>query len=281
MKTKHFIVMSLITAFVVIVACKKGGDDPPPVNPCAGVTVQVQGTKTDGNSTTFNGSITITQPVGSGVTYSINGGSFGASPTFSNLTTGNYTVTAKNANGCTGSAQFSVTAFDPCVSKSFSISTTSTTTVAATPCAATNDGSLTAVVIQSGTYSFNINGGAFQGQGVFGNLAPGIYTVGAKDVDGCVKTASITVPSKPPGPLFAPVKALIQGTCAVSGCHTGNSPTGGLNFSNDCTIVSSWDRIKARAVDNIPSSMPPSGPLAQADKDKITAWVNAGHLYTN
>ncbi len=279
MKKQQLLIISIFACIVIIVACKKGGGDTPPADPCAGVTVQVQGTKTDGNATTTNGSITITQPVGSGVTYSINGGAFGASPTFSNLTTGNYTVTAKNASGCSGSAQFSITAFDPCAGKNFSV--TAPNIVAGTPCGTTNDGSLSAVVSTAGTYTFNLNGGAFQAQGLFSSLAPGTYTVGAKDADGCVKTASITVPVKPAGPLFAPVKTLVQASCATSGCHAGSNPAGGLNFSNDCTIVSSWDRIKARAVDNIPSAMPPGSPLSQTDKNKITAWVNAGHLYTN
>jgi hypothetical protein len=282
MKKNQLLVLSIMMTFVIIVACKKGGDDPPPPNPCAGVSVQVQGTKTDGASVANpNGSITITQPVGSGITYSINGGAFVATTTFANLTSGNYTVTAKNANGCTGTAQFTITAFDPCAGKNFSISSSNSITVAATPCIATNDGSLTAVVIQPGTYTFNLNGGAFQSSGVFSSLAPGTYTVGAKDVDGCVKTGTITVPAKPAGPLFAAVRTLIQGSCAVTGCHSGSSPAGTLNFTNDCTIVSSWDRIKARAVDNIPNAMPPGGPLTQADKDKITAWINAGHMYTN
>ena len=40
--------------------------------------------------------------------YSLNNGAFQSSGTFSNLAAGTYTVTAKNSNACTGSAQITV-----------------------------------------------------------------------------------------------------------------------------------------------------------------------------
>ena len=57
----------------------------------------------------------------------------------------------------------------------------------------------------------------------------------------------------------------------------GNS--GGKNFDTDSSIINSWDRIKMRAVDNLPTRMPqtPNSPLTTVDKQKITDWVNAGH----
>jgi hypothetical protein len=56
-----------------------------------------------------------------------------------------------------------------------------------------------------------------------------------------------------------------------------------LDFTLDCTIVGSWDRIKARAVDANPSQMPPppSAALNAADKLKITDWINAGHRFVD
>jgi hypothetical protein len=74
---------------------------------------------------------------------------------------------------------------------------------------------------------------------------------------------------------------VLQTNCATAGCHTGGSPAGGLNFTVDCTIVGSWDRIKARAVDAIPSQMPPppNPALNAADKQKILDWITAGHRF--
>ena len=56
-----------------------------------------------------------------------------------------------------------------------------------------------------------------------------------------------------------------------------------LNFDDDASIISSWDRIKVRAVDNLPTRMPsaPNAALTNQDKQKITDWVNAGHRTTD
>ncbi|HNC39490.1 MAG TPA: hypothetical protein PK492_08995, partial [Chitinophagaceae bacterium] len=61
--------------------------------------------------------------------------------------------------------------------------------------------------------------------------------------------------------------------------HLNGAVTAGKNFDSDANIIASWDRIKARAVDNIPTQMPlaPNAPLTPVDKQKITDWVNAGH----
>ena len=79
------------------------------------------------------------------------------------------------------------------------------------------------------------------------------------------------------------MKQLISGANGVGGycgpCHLNGTTNGNKNFDTDASIISSWDRIKARAVDNSPSQMPqtPNAPLTIVDKQKITDWVNAGH----
>jgi uncharacterized membrane protein len=56
---------------------------------------------------------------------------------------------------------------------------------------------------------------------------------------------------------------------------------GGYNFDNNCSIVTYWNKIQSSAVtgNNMPKS--PQAPLTAAEKQKITNWINAGHLYTN
>lgn len=81
-------------------------------NVCAGVTINVSGATTSNApcQASNNGSITVTASGGSGAfTYSINGGPFQASNVFSGLNGGNYPITAKDANGCSGSATITVT----------------------------------------------------------------------------------------------------------------------------------------------------------------------------
>lgn len=82
-----------------------------------------------------------------------------------------------------------------------------------------------------------------------------------------------------PGPLFTAVKSLMQANC--ESCHNNSIANGGMNWTSNCNIVTNKTRIKARAVDNNPTPMPPTGALAQADKDKITAWINAGGRITD
>jgi gliding motility-associated-like protein len=52
--------------------------------------------------TTTTGTITVTAPLGTGFTYSINNGTFQSNPVFSGLAAGTYTLIAKDALGCVG-----------------------------------------------------------------------------------------------------------------------------------------------------------------------------------
>ena len=72
-------------------------------DPCVGQTFTVGGTPTNATPClpTANGSITVTtNGGGSGFTYSLNGGSFQLSPTFSNLAANTYTINVKESGGC-------------------------------------------------------------------------------------------------------------------------------------------------------------------------------------
>ena len=72
------------------------------------------------------------------------------------------------------------------------------------------------------------------------------------------------------------IEAIIQNNCAVSGCHTGNSPTGGL-------FLDTYQQVKAIA-DNgdltdrtiVQQDMPPSSPLSNCEMEAIQKWVNNG-----
>lgn len=103
------------SAFIVLLGitagCKK--DDaapPPPPNPCAGVTIAPVAGKTQTITGQSLGTITVTTPIGSGYTYSI-GGAFQGSVNFFNLAASNYTLTAKNADGCTGKVDVTINGY--------------------------------------------------------------------------------------------------------------------------------------------------------------------------
>ncbi len=274
-RLSSFIVLVLL--FFITDSCSKGGGDPPPANPCAGVTVTVAGTSTNVTTTGgTDGTISATATGGSGITFSLNNGAFQASGNFTGLAAGNYTVTAKTANGCTGTRSFSITEPGACVGVNIVVTATST---GAVPCQTPANGTITATATGSAGITYSIDGTNFQSSGNFTGVGPGNYTVTARTAAGCTGTVQVTVAAANAGPLFTAVRTLLDNNCVS--CHNAGNSNGGMNWAVDCNVVANKDRIKARAVDNNPSSMPPGAPLSQADKNKITNWINAGGRFTD
>jgi hypothetical protein len=269
-------IVSLISFFIFL-ACSKGGSSTTPPDPCAGTTIVVTASVAEADPGVPNGRITAFTGSTGTFTFSINNGSFQSSPTF-NVAAGIYIITAKNANGCTGTLNVNVGQKDLCVGKSITI--TATITQNSDPC---SPGGKVTVAATGGTgFTYNIDNGSFQASADFNNVSAGNHNFGAKDDGGCVKTTTITVPALAAGPNFTAVKSLLLSTCAVSGCHNG---TQAPNYTVDCNIVAFADLIKTRAVDQAGTAeqmpQPPRAALNQADKDKITAWINAGKRFTD
>jgi hypothetical protein len=189
MKKIYTLITGVSLCFIFLyTGCSKSSTTPPPTpNPCAGITIVVTGTTTPTSTpTAANGSIISSASGSTGFTYSLNGGTAQTSGTFSGLTAGSYTVTAKDANGCTGTQTFAVTA-TPCPS----ITITATITQTSTPTA--TNGAIVATASGSTGFTYNINGGAFQASGTFSNLAVGSYTIIAKDANGCTGSNAFSV----------------------------------------------------------------------------------------
>ena len=249
------------------------------LSPCSGVTITVQQTivlnpNIPGSST---GSITVS-PIGGTApfTYSNNNGTFQSSSTFNNLAAGTYTIVAKDAIGCTGSTVVTLTDPNPCAGVTIA---QIINPIAHVPCTGANNGSVTSLA-GGGLfpYTYSLNGVNFQSSGTFSNLAPGNYTVTAKDANNCTGTSNTTVGTAAAGPLFSQVRDLLQMNCAISGCHNG---TQAPNWTVDCNIVANAALIQQRAVNGNPSAMPPTGLLPPAERQKITNWINAGGQYNN
>ena len=226
--------------------------------------------------TATNGSITATASGGlAPFTYSKNVIAFQASGSFTNLQAGNYTITAKDANGCLGTSGTIVLSSAAC--PTFGVSNN----VKASDFCLNNTGNIAVTATGSTGFTYNLNGGSFQSSNVFNALAAGSYTISVKDVNGCENTSLISVGTAPAGPKFTLVKSMMATNCAISGCHAGPFPQNGLNFTDDCTIVAQSTRIYARAVDGNPSIMPPTGALPASEKQKIVDWINGGGLHSN
>ena len=247
-------------------------------NPCTGVTVTVTTTQVNPTTGQSNGSITASATGGTGFTYSLNGGAYQASGTFTALAAGTYTISAKNSNGCLGSTQVTLSAANPCTNTTITVSSV---VVNYTPCLTPASGKITVTAAGSSGFTYNLNNGAYQASNIFSNLTAAAYTIGVKDLNGCTKTATATVGTAASGPLFAAVRNIITTRCSGSGCHMNGANAAGYNFDADCSVVSQWSKINSSSVtgNNMPKS--PQAKLTTAEKQAITNWINAGHLYTN
>jgi hypothetical protein len=267
--------LAIICIALTIYACSKGGDDPP-ADPCANTTITLTGVTNDASTGQSNGSITATASGSSGFTYQLGSGSFQSSGTFNNLAAGNYSITAKDGKGCTKTQSFTVDETDACAGKTITV--TPTVTQESDDCSPT--GVITVAATGGNGFTYSIDNGAFQASNTFNGVGAGNHTITAKDDAGCTNSAVATVGTPGAGAAFAEVKAILAANCALSGCHVGNAPTGGLNWTIDCTIEGNSARIKARAVDAAGTANqmppPPRNPLSKSDRDKIVAWINAG-----
>ncbi|MGZ4058181.1 MAG: beta strand repeat-containing protein, partial [Bacteroidia bacterium] len=130
------------------------------------------------------GSVTVSAAGGTApYTFSLNGGAFVASGTFPGLVAGAYTVTVKDAHGCT--VVQTVTITEP------ALVTLTTSSTNATCTSATG----TATVVATGgvgpyTYSWAPAGGT---AATTTGVAAGVYTVTVTDANGCIKTATVTI----------------------------------------------------------------------------------------
>ncbi|RYE22569.1 MAG: gliding motility-associated C-terminal domain-containing protein [Sphingobacteriales bacterium] len=142
------------------------------------------GTITQPNCTTPTGTITITAPVGAGLQYSINGGTYQASPVFGNLIPNSYTITVQNAGGCTSPAsQPFVVAAPPAAP----VAPTGTITQ---PNCTTITGSITITAPVGAGFQYSINGGPYQASPIFSGLNPNSYTITVQNAGGCTSPAS-------------------------------------------------------------------------------------------
>lgn len=137
--------------------------------------------------------------------YSVNGINFQPGTLFSGLAAGPYTLTVKDANGCTKTLAFAIDNLaGPAV--------TATSSPASCGLA---DGTVTAEAT-GGTLpvTFSRNGVSFQASNVFTGLAAGDYTITVKDAKGCIATTLVTVSTTGGSvmPIFNPITPVCTGT---------------------------------------------------------------------
>lgn len=197
-------------------------------DPCQGVTINVTLTKTDASPNQSNGSVTATATGGTGYTYSLNGGAFQSSGTFTGLAAGTYVVAAKSATGCIGSNSITVGTNNPCAGVNVVVTTT-----VVQPTTGQSNGSITAAATGGTGFTFSLNNGAFQNSGTFSGLAAGNYTITAKNSNGCTGVTTVALGSTNPcaGITVVVSTTQVNPTTGQSNGSITASATGGTGFT--------------------------------------------------
>ncbi|HQK68830.1 MAG TPA: gliding motility-associated C-terminal domain-containing protein [Bacteroidales bacterium] len=192
-------------------------------NPSAPVVSLVQP-----NCSTPTGSITITNPTGPGMTYSIDGSTYtNTTGIFNNVAPTSYNVTAKNSEGCISSLTNVTINAQPLTPSAPVVTLIQPSCTSAT-------GTITINSPTGVGMTYSIDGVTYTNTtGIFSGITPGTYSVTAKSSAGCISSAtSATLNAQPPTPT-APTLSLTQPTCATAtGTITITAPAGlGMTYS--------------------------------------------------
>jgi len=163
---------------------------------CPTITVNSSGTN-NSSCVTPNGTITATATGGTAPYTYNNGITSNSNGQFTGLTGGSYTITATDANGCTGTVSRTIT-------NATGVTLTTGNIVHNTACIAPFNGSFEAT-ITGGTapYNYSISNGVSGTSPVAGTLpltglAPGTYTGTVTDAAGCSSTGTVTINNNAP-----------------------------------------------------------------------------------
>ncbi|MEQ9298585.1 MAG: hypothetical protein RIF33_08480 [Cyclobacteriaceae bacterium] len=260
--SKYFLVAALA---IYISSC--GSDDSMDTTPVPQVdcsTLAISMTSSTNAGCTSLGSVEVSATGGmSPYTFAIDGGASQSTGTFSELSAGSYSISAKDANDCT--VTLNVTIDEDANTLSISASQ-----IEAAGCG-TEAGEIEVTVGNgTGNIEYSLNGGAFSSDAVFTGLAADTYEITARNEEGCETTASAQVLTGIT--LSGHVQNIVDTNCAIPACHGGSQAP---DFREKAIILSIATNIANRTANG---SMPPSGALDQELIDTIACWVEDGAL---
>jgi large repetitive protein len=153
------------------------------------------------------GIITVTSPLGTGYSYSLNGTIFQSNPIFTDPPAGSHTLTVKSSGGCRASSgPYTIT---PGLAGPGAI----VLSISQTTCAS-SIGSITVASPQGAGLTYSIDGTNYDIVNNFPNLTAGSYTIYVKAANGCVASLAATINTQP----ITPIPALA--TVTQPGCTT-------------------------------------------------------------
>lgn len=145
------------------------------------------------------GSIVINASGGSpSLSYKLNALAYQTSNSFTNLSSGTYTITVKDANGCTKTSLVSLSITNTPILTNSTLANTCLSNVDTIIVLASNGLAPYTYSLQPGNLSNNI--------GTFPNISTGIYTVSVIDANGCTNSLVLSL-EPPPGLSWANLKA--------------------------------------------------------------------------
>lgn len=258
---KTYSIIGLLTVILIGISCESSTLEP--VVDCNNSTLIANlVSKSEAHCGQPDGNLEVQGNGGQGpYQYAINGGVFQTGGSFTNLSSGNYSVQVKDANDCVSTLQVSILNED---------GVNMTTNISDSGCG-TTEGQI--VITATGgvePYTYSIDGGAFGSNNTFSQLAAGDHTVVAKDASNCEISQTVEVLT---GISFnTSVAQIISNNCATSSCHGGSQSPNLSSFSN---IQQFADRIRTRTT---AKTMPPGGGLSDSEIAAIACWVNDGAL---
>ena len=174
------------------------------------------------------GTITITSPIGTGTTYSIDGLNYtNTTGIFTQVSKGTYNVTAAIEGGCASSETNVTVNAVPAAPAAPTVTLTQPTCILTT-------GTIKVTAPKGTGITYSINGSTYTNTtGLFTQLTPGTYNVTAKSADGCISSGTNVTLNAAPGAPAAPTATLTQPTCILTtGTIKVTAPTGtGITYS--------------------------------------------------
>jgi gliding motility-associated-like protein len=138
--------------------------------------------------------------------FQLNGGPWQSSGLFSDLPASTYTLTLRDAAGCTTTSVYTISAPPPLLDSLVSLSNAT--------CVLGGSVAFEAVS-GTGPFEFQLNGGPWQTSGLFADLPASTYTLTLRDAAGCTTTSLHTITAPPP--LLDSLVLLIDATCVLGG----------------------------------------------------------------
>ena len=156
--------------------------------------------------------------------FQLNGGTWQSSGLFSNLSAGDYSITLRDAAGCTHISNYSVIGA-PLVSDSLVLLMDAT--------CVTGGEIVVSAFSGTGPFEFQLDAGAWQSSGSFSNLPPSNYSITLRDAAGCTHTSDYSIAAPPPVDIS--LLSLVDATCGAGGTITVSpiAGTGPFEFQLD------------------------------------------------